>query len=170
MTVGESRRLIVVLGYSDNGRGTLHPICAQRLEHAATVATDDDVVVLSGWARVPGSRPEAELMADAWTGRSRELVLDPDARSTVGNAENAIDDVRRTRASELVVVTSRWHAPRAAAAFRWQLRNTGATVVTTSPSEAGTILDWLKEVLRWIVLPIQLATGRPSPTRSVNKW
>lgn len=159
--MGGSRRVIVVLGYSDNGQGTLHPICAQRLAHAAQVATDDDVVVLSGWARVPGSRPEAELMADAWTGRSRELVLDPDARSTVGNAENAINDVYRTRAREVVVVTSQWHAPRAAAAFRWRLRKTGASVATTSPSEAGTVLDWWRELLRWIVLPLQLATGWP---------
>ncbi|MCP5034727.1 MAG: YdcF family protein [Actinomycetia bacterium] len=112
------RRLIVVLGYSDRGRGILHPVCAQRLAHAATIATEHDAVVLSGWARVPGTRPEAELMAEAWTGRVSELVIDPDARTTVGNATNSLNDVLRVGATDVVVVTSRWHAPRAAAAFR----------------------------------------------------
>ena len=74
--------------------------------------------MLSGWARVPGTRSEAELMAAAWEGRARELVVDPDARTTVGNAANALDDIRRVGAREVVVVTSRWHAARAKAAFR----------------------------------------------------
>ena len=89
-------RLIVVLGYSDRRERGLHPICAARLAHAATVSTERDVVVLSGWARTPGAVPEAELMADAWQGTCHELVIDPDARHTVGNATNAIDDLART--------------------------------------------------------------------------
>ncbi len=157
-------RVIVVLGYSDGGRGVLHPICAERLAHAAKISTEHDVVVLSGWARVPGTRPEAELMAEAWAGRSGELVVDPDARSTVGNATNAIDDVWRSGADEVVVVTSRWHAPRAAAAFRWRLRSTGATVVTAAPA-GGCVGDWLRELPRWLMLPLQLATDRPGPAR-----
>ena len=64
-------------------------------------------------------------MAAAWRGRAREVVVDPDARTTVGNAINALDDVRRVGAREVVVVTSRWHAPRARAAFRLVLRGSG---------------------------------------------
>ncbi len=52
-------RLVVVLGYSDSGRGELHPECAARLERAAEVTTADDVVVLWGWARVPHTYSEA---------------------------------------------------------------------------------------------------------------
>ncbi len=128
-------RVLVVLGYSDGGRGKLHPIAAARLARAAEVATGRDVVVLSGWARVPGTRSEAELMAAAWQGRARELVVDPDARTTVGNAVNALDDIRRVEAREVVVVTSRWHAPRAKAAFRLLLRGRGIRVVGLFPLE-----------------------------------
>jgi uncharacterized SAM-binding protein YcdF (DUF218 family) len=156
--VSPGGRLLVVLGYSDGGRGRLHPVCARRLAHAARVSTPSDVVVLSGWARVPGTRPEAELMAEAWSGPARELVADPTARTTVGNATNALDDIRRARPSLVVVVTSRWHAPRAAAAFRWRLRGTGIRVATTSPREPRSIRASLSEVLLWLALPIQLAT------------
>lgn len=153
-------RVIVVLGYSDQGEGVLHPICVERLDHAADVASEHDVVVLSGWARVPGTRSEAELMAEEWTQPVRELVVDPDARTTVGNATNSVDDVVRTNATEVLVVTSRWHAPRAAAAFRWRLRGCGAAVVTSSPRGAGRFRDWLRELPCWVFLPFQLVAKR----------
>ncbi len=151
-----SGRLIVVLGYSDRRDRGLHPICASRLAHAATVSDDSDVVVLSGWARTPGVRPEAELMAEVWTGACRELVIDPDARHTVGNATNALDDLVRTGAHTVVVVTSRWHAPRARAIFAWLFRGRGARVVTSSPRETVRVRGWAHELPRWLILPIQL--------------
>lgn len=153
-------RLVVVLGYSDRRELGLHPICAERLTHAATVSTEDDVVVLSGWARTPASRPEAELMADAWSGACRELVVDPDARHTVGNARNAIDDLVRTGAGTVVVVTSRWHAPRARVIFAWSLRGHGARIVASSPAERVRLGTWAHEVPRWLLLPFQLAAAR----------
>ena len=121
-------RVIVVLGYSDGGRGELHEECAARLVRAAEVSTSDDVVVLSGWARVRGTQSEAELMRAAWRGLAGELVVDPDARTTVGNMANAVNDILRVGAREVVVVTSSWHAPRAKAALRWLLRYTGVKV------------------------------------------
>lgn len=152
-------RLIVVLGHSDGGRNRLHPVCAGRLAHAARISTPNDVVVLSGWARIPGTRPEAELMAEAWDGSARELVVEPTARTTVGNATNALGDIRRAAPSEVVVVTSRWHAPRAVVAFRWRLRGSGVRVVAASPPDHGSLAAWLSEVPRWLALPLQLATG-----------
>ena len=115
-------RLVVVLGYSDGGTAELHPICAARLARAAELTTADDVVVLSGWARRAGSPPEAQLMRAAWRGPAREVVVDPDARTTVENLANALNDVVRVGAREVVVVTSSWHARRATAAMRWLLR------------------------------------------------
>ena len=136
---GDAPRVIVVLGYSDGGRGELHPDREQRGSRGPPRSPpSDDVVVLSGWARVPGTRSEAELMAAAWQGRARELVVDPDARTTVGNAMNALNDIRRVGAREVVVVTSRWHAPRAKAAFRLLLcraRHEGHRSVSTGPRE-----------------------------------
>ena len=126
-----STRLVVVLGYSDARRGELHPVCAARLARAAEVTTPDDVVVLSGWARVPHTYSEAELMQAAWRGAAREVVVDPDARTTVENMANALNDVLRVGAHEVLVVTSSWHAPRAKAALRWLLRHTGFRVRST---------------------------------------
>jgi len=155
-------RVVVVLGYSDGGRDRLHPVAAARLARAAEVSTEEDVVVLSGWARVSGTRSEAELMAGAWEGNARELVVDPDARTTVGNAANALDDIRRVGAREVVVVTSRWHAPRAKAAFRLLLRGSGVRVAAAYPLEERNLRAVLRELPLWVLLPAQAWTGRRS--------
>jgi uncharacterized SAM-binding protein YcdF (DUF218 family) len=153
-------RVVVVLGYSDGRAGGLHPVCAARIARAAEVATADDVVVLSGWSRVPDSDSEAELMRAAWRGTAREVVVDPDARTTVENMANALNDILRVGAREVVVVTSRWHAPRAKAALRWLLRHTGITVGSASP-EGTSRRASLRELTLWPLLPFQLwAVGR----------
>jgi uncharacterized SAM-binding protein YcdF (DUF218 family) len=148
-------RVVVVLGYSDGGRGELHPVCAARLALASELATAEDVVVLSGWARVPGTHSEAELMRAAWRGQAREVVVDPDARTTVENLANALNDVLRVGAREVIVVTSSWHAPRAKAALRWLLRHTGVKVRSTSPA-GGSTRESLRELTLWPLLPFQL--------------
>ena len=148
-------RVIVVLGYSDGGAGQLHPVCAARLERAAELSTDADVVVLSGWARVPGTHAEADLMRAAWRGAAREVVVDPDARTTAENVANALNDILRVGAREVVVVTSSWHAARAKAALRWLLRHTGITVRSVVPPGRS----WraaLRELTLWPLLPFQL--------------
>jgi uncharacterized SAM-binding protein YcdF (DUF218 family) len=155
-------RVVVVLGYSDGGRGELHPVCAARLDRAAEISTSDDVVVLSGWARVPGTHAEAELMRAAWHGAVREVVVDPDARTTVENMANALNDVLRVGAREVVVVTSSWHALRATTALRWLLRHTGIRVRSVSPP-GGSGRAALRELALWPLLPFQLwAAGRRS--------
>jgi uncharacterized SAM-binding protein YcdF (DUF218 family) len=157
-----ARRVVVVLGYSDGGAGVLHPICAARLAKAAEVATSEDVVVLSGWSRDHGTPSEAELMAAAWAGQAAELVVDPDARTTVENMANVLNDVLRVGAEEVVVVTSAWHAPRAKAALRWLLRHTGVKVRASSPDD-GSIAASLRELALWPLLPFQLwIAGRKS--------
>ena len=155
-------RVVVVLGYSDGGSGELHPVCAARLTRAAELATDDDVVVLSGWSRVAEHRSEAELMAAAWTGAAGELVLDPNARSTAENAANAVGDVIRAGADTVIVVTSSWHAARARAAFRWLLRGRGVRVTVAVPEAAGAPRDRLRELGLWTLLPAQLARAARS--------
>ena len=148
-------RVVVVLGYSDGAHGALHPICAERLSCAASLTTGDDVVVLSGWARGAGARSEAELMRAAWSGAAREVVVDPDARTTVENMANALNDVLRVGAREVVVVTSAWHAARAKAALRWLLRHTGIRVRSASPPGSSTRAR-LRELTLWPLLPFQL--------------
>jgi len=148
-------RSVLVLGYSDAGEGELHRVCAARLARAVEVATADDVVVLSGWARVAHTRSEAELMRAAWRGQASEVVVDPDARTTVDNVANALDDIARTQAREVLVVTSSWHAPRAKAALRWLLRSTGIHVRAVTPPERS-VRAALLELPLWVLLPFQL--------------
>ena len=150
-----STRVVVVLGYSDAGRGELHPVCAARLERASELATLEDVVVLSGHARVHGTEPEAALMRSVWRGNAKEVVVDPDARTTVENMANAVNDILRVGAREVVVVTSGWHAPRATTALRWLLRYTGVKVRSASPPgrSVGAVF---REVSVWPLLPFQL--------------
>ena len=155
-----SRRVVVVLGFSDDGAGEIHPVCAARLARAAEIATEEDVVVLSGWARSPHSPAEAELMRRAWTGRAARLVVDPDARTTAENACNALDVIRAAGAGEVVVVTSSWHASRAAAAFRWHLRRSGVRVTVASPAEPGGARARVRELALWPLLPAQVFAAR----------
>lgn len=148
-------RVIVVLGFSGDAADELHPVAAARLERAAELSTGDDVVVLSGWARAARGRSEAELMHAAWRGAAREVVVDPDARTTVENLANALNDVLRVGAREVVVVTSSWHAPRAKAALRWLLRHTGIKVRSASPPGSSRKAA-LRELTLWPLLPFQL--------------
>ena len=163
---GSTPRVIVVLGYSDGGRGALHPIGAARLARAAESSTSDDVVVLSGWARVAGTQSEARLMAAAWTGEAAEVVVDPDARTTVGNAFNALNDIQRVGARDVVVVTSRWHAPRAKAAFRVLLWRRSVRVKATFPPESANLGAMIRELPLWALLPAQLWHARQLRARA----
>ncbi len=156
-------RLILVLGYSDGGAGGLHPVCAARLRLAAEIATGEDVVVLSGWARVPGTQSEAALMRAAWAGPAREVVVDEDARTTVENVANALDDIARVGADEVVIVTSSWHAPRAKAALRWLVRGRGVRVGAATPPGPSRRAS-LRELGLWWLLPVQLRARRRGTT------
>jgi len=153
-----------VLGYSDGGRGADGVELAARLEKAAEISTDDDVVVLSGFARVGDTQTEAELMRAAWKGVARDVVVDPDARTTVENMANAVNDVLRVGAREVVVVTSAWHARRATTALRWLLRYTGVKVRAAAvPGRSAPAV--LREIAVWPLLPFQLwLAGRKSWT------
>ena len=71
-------------------------------------------------------------MSRAWTGAPARLILDDGARHTAENAAHAAEVARVLGAREVVVVTSRWHAPRAALIFRWFLRGSGVRVVVAT--------------------------------------
>jgi uncharacterized SAM-binding protein YcdF (DUF218 family) len=107
-------RLVAVLGFSSLRGGELHPICLDRLRAAERVAADGaDAVLLSGWSRRRHRTSEAELMRAAWQGPPTTLLVDADARTTAGNARAVTAAAARTGATEVVVVTSSWHARRA---------------------------------------------------------
>jgi uncharacterized SAM-binding protein YcdF (DUF218 family) len=156
-----TKRLVAVLGYS-NGRDVLHPVCAARLRCAEAVARPGDVVLLSGWSRRRGGRSEAELMAEAWHGPQVDLVLAGDARTTYGNAVTARAAAKTSGADEVVLVTSSWHAARAASLLRAALRDSGIVLSLVPAEGRPTRRARLREVVCRALTPAQSAAlGRP---------
>lgn len=124
-------RLVAVLGYSGRRGNGLDPVCLARLRHAESL--DADAVVLSGWAKRSGRDGEAELMRTAWGGADVPLVCDSTARNTAQNAAGIAAVARQMKADEVVVVTSRWHAPRTRLLVRAALARSGTAVRVSSP-------------------------------------
>jgi uncharacterized SAM-binding protein YcdF (DUF218 family) len=149
--------VVAVLGFSGRRGGGLHPVCAARVERAGELATADYVVVVSGWARARGSVSEAELMRRAWRGPAARVLLDDGARHTAENAAHAAGLACDLGAGEILVVTSRWHAPRAAAFFRWYLRGSGVGVRVASARGPLAPLPVVREAAVWPLVPAQIA-------------
>lgn len=148
-----SGRLVAVLGYSARRSDGLHPFCAARLRHAERVAVDGDIVLLSGWSKWNGAA-EAELMRQAWRGPDVRLVSDATARNTRENAAAVAVAARRLGASEVVVVTSRWHAFRARTLVRALLRD--VRVQSSSPAGRAPVRLAAREFACLAALPVQL--------------
>jgi len=142
-------RLVAVLGFSGRRDDELHAVCVQRLEHAEGLVRDGDTVLLSG---------EAELMRGAW--KNRDVLVDPNARNTRENANGVAAAARRLAASEVVVVTSSWHAPRARALVRAALRERGVSVRSSSPPGRPPVRLLVRELACLAVLPVQLLAAR----------
>jgi uncharacterized SAM-binding protein YcdF (DUF218 family) len=151
-----SVRLVAVLGYSARRSDGLHAVCAARLRHAEQLADGADTVLLSGWARRRNGAGEAELMRTAWNGAEVRLISDATARNTRENAAQVVETARRLGASEIVVVTSRWHAFRARVLVRAGLRDTGVPVQTSSPAGPAPVRLAARELVCLAALPYQL--------------
>jgi uncharacterized SAM-binding protein YcdF (DUF218 family) len=141
-------RLVAVLGYSERTDEELHAICAARVRHAEAIVRADDVVLLSG---------EADLMHGHW--RAGEVLLDPHARNTRENALGVARAAREVGADEVVVVTSRWHAPRAAMLVRTALRGE-LPVTRSSPRDLPPARLAVREVILLGLLPLQMLALR----------
>jgi len=159
------RTIVAVFGYSGRRGDGLHPICARRLRHAERLSPGTSTVVLSGWARHPERRSEAELMRRAWSGPTVPLVCDTTARSTAENAAVAARTLRGLAADEVVVVTSWWHQLRARMLVRAALRDASIAVRTSSPSGAPPPTALVRELACLLVLPMQLLLLRRNSSR-----
>jgi hypothetical protein len=141
-------RLVAVLGYSRRVDEELHAVCEARVRHAETVVREGDVVLLTG---------EADLMHGHW--RSGEVLLDPHARSTRQNALGIAKAAREVGADEVVVVTSRWHAPRATALVRAALHDE-VPVSSSSPPDPPPARLAVRELACMVALPLHLRSVR----------
>ena len=142
-------RLVAVLGYSRRRFDGIHDVCADRLRHAEQL--DADTVLLSG---------EAELMHAAWRGPDVALVSDGTARNTRQNAVGVAEVAGRLGATEVVVVTSRWHAFRARVLVRAALRGQGIPVRSSSPSSRLPLALLVRELACLAMLPYQVLSLR----------
>ena len=152
-------RLVAVLGYSDGSTTELHPVCDARLERAAAVTRADDVVLFSGWRRGQAVAPEADLMASQWSTPTRALLVDREARTTLGNAVAVARAARRFGADEVVVVTSRWHAKRAGVLVRAALSGSGARMRLVAADEPNPRAHRLREAAAWLAVPVLAAVA-----------
>jgi uncharacterized SAM-binding protein YcdF (DUF218 family) len=143
-----------VLGYSDRKTRALHPICVERLRHAETIVTRNDVVLLSGWGRRGVATPEAELMRSAWRGPDVPLITDETARNTSQNAGSVATTARRLGAAEVTVVTSWWHAFRARTLIRAALPN--AVIRSSSPRGRAPLALLARELVCLAAVPYQV--------------
>jgi uncharacterized SAM-binding protein YcdF (DUF218 family) len=147
-------RLVAVLGYSDKRTSALHPVCAARLARAENEVRPDDSVLFSGWARRRTVQPEAELMARAWTSPARQVILDRNARSTVGNALGVARAARKLGAHEVVLVTSGWHGRRASVLVRAALFGSRTKVRLAPSDDRATGAVRAREIACWVLLPV----------------
>lgn len=149
-------RLVAVLGYSGRRSDGLHAVCAERLSYAEGLAGDADAVLLSGWARRQDAAGEVELMRKAWNGGEVPLLSDATARNTRENALGVAATARRLAASEVVVVTSRWHAFRARTLVRAALREPSVSVWSSSPPGRAPVALLARELVCLVALPVEL--------------
>ncbi len=103
-------------------------------------------------------------MRAAWNGPEVTLVSDSTARNTRENAAEVAETARRLGADQVVVVTSRWHAPRARALVRAALRQPSVSVESSSPPDRQPVALLARELVCLGALPYHLARLR-RPTR-----
>jgi uncharacterized SAM-binding protein YcdF (DUF218 family) len=92
-------------------------------------------------------------MASSWTAPIRSRLVDRSARTTLGNAIGVGRAARRLGVDEVVVVTSRWHARRAALLVRASLRGSGTSARVVVADEPAAVPSALRELAAWAVAP-----------------
>lgn len=146
-------RLVAVYGYSNGTGRELHEVCERRLRRAEQEVRPDDVVLLTGWARGRDAASEGELMARSWRADCSRVVVDSAARSTITNVAATAAVAREVGARRIVLVTSSWHASRAAALLRAALRGSGSTVEVAVSDDPPSLRARLRELVCWAAVP-----------------
>jgi uncharacterized SAM-binding protein YcdF (DUF218 family) len=114
----------------------------------------DDIVLFSGRARSGSADAEADLMARTWSHPARTRFVDRGARTTLGNALAVARAARGVEADEVVLVTSHWHARRAAALVRAALVGSGVRLRVAVAEEQATKRHVLREAGAWLLVPV----------------
>jgi uncharacterized SAM-binding protein YcdF (DUF218 family) len=94
-------------------------------------------------------------MHAAWQGPETQIVCDTNARNTAENAAAIARIARELGATQVVLVTSGWHARRAGLLVRAVLRGTGIDVQTSSPEDPATVRQRVRELAALAWAPVQ---------------
>ncbi len=145
-----SAQAIVVLGGNAPVNGKLAGESAARLTHALTLyeAGAAPLLVMTGGGEVPVA--PAMVAAAQETGVQKDAILsEAVSRSTLQNAIFSADFAELDKSQPVILVSHRYHLPRAWASFRWA----GFTSVTLSAADAdaGFTVDsrLLWEAVKW---------------------
>eukprot|EP00812_Abedinium_dasypus_P008595 NODE_2347_length_952_cov_404.730212.p1 GENE.NODE_2347_length_952_cov_404.730212~~NODE_2347_length_952_cov_404.730212.p1 ORF type:complete len:252 (-),score=37.32 NODE_2347_length_952_cov_404.730212:160-915(-) len=145
LTVEPRRRVIVCLGQSLLEDGRVPPVLQRRVAHAAEVyrrlsREEGGACIFVTGADMAGDgtlTPEGEVMAQLLQGEhgmnAADIDKDVEAFDTIANATMAIAAIRKRGATEAVLVTSDFHAPRAAFLFK-TVFNATDLVLTMDPA------------------------------------
>ena len=173
------RCVVTVLGLALQPGGLPSPQLRDRCTYAAKVAKEEDAIIIPTGADPVGvGVTEAKVMAGLLTEAGMEeskVLLEEEALNTTGNAYHVlrmIEEERVRRGEEvvrLVVVTSRYHMPRAAWLFRVMADVLKAKVeLGEAPVPVGEGGDVEGEDVR---RELSILSKKPERVRSkLNKW
>lgn len=125
---------IVVLGGNAPENGVLTGDSTERMAHALTLYAADaaPLVVVTGGGPVPVAPVMAEAAREAGV-PDEALLIEAAATSTLQNAIFTADFEALDKTQPIIVVSQRYHLPRAWASFRWA----GFQDITLSAADAG---------------------------------
>lgn len=165
-----SAQAIVVLGGSATNDGVLTPDSAQRMAHALSLhdAGAAPVIVLTGGGAVPVA---AIMAAEARAAGVPEtaLLIEAASTSTLQNALFTADFDALDKTQPIILVSQRYHLPRAWASFRWA----GFTTVELSAADAGEDLsidrNLLWEAVKWPLNVLRAAAASAAMAGNVPR-
>ena len=110
-------RVALVLGAAVWAQGVPSPTLARRADHAAALWRAGKVDLLVGCGGLGRHPPaEARVMADLWRAAgvpAAAIALEETSTTTRANVTQALPILRALGATEVVIVTDPYHAPRA---------------------------------------------------------
>jgi uncharacterized SAM-binding protein YcdF (DUF218 family) len=163
------RTAIVVPGHGRldlDGEHRISERCIRLVREAEHLVSSAgaEVVVFSGWSST-GGPSEAEQMRDAYRGPAVEIVVEPTAASTAGNAARTLPLLLEREVGSAVVVCAPPHLFRTRLLFDLLYRGSGIDLSFRVPRLAPTVRAVVWEVLALPFLPVQFLAARAELAR-----
>ena len=100
-----------------------------------------------------------------WHGADVPLYVDTSARTTAGNAAGVASLARQLGATEVVIVTSSWHAPRARVLVWAALAGSGVHVRSAPAAGRASVRTAARELGCLAALPVMMVRARRGTRR-----